>query len=292
MTVPGKRLSKKKGRSRMPYIKFLNLMLLSTLIISCSNGGKMTGKTTPFLSIKDVPASAWEKLSQKKIFFGHQSVGFNIIDGIKDVIKENPRIKLNIEETSNPSDFNSGVFAHSRVGKNQDPGSKIDEFVTLLGNGIGDKIDVATLKFCFVDITSGSNVEDIFNDYDSSISQLKTRFPHVTFIHFTTPLTTIQTGPRAWIKELIGRPAGGTDDNIKKNEYNELLLKKYRGKESVFDLAKIESTFPNGVRASFTEDGKTYYCLAPEYTNDGGHLNEIGRKVVAEQLLVFLANLP
>jgi lysophospholipase L1-like esterase len=36
-------------------------------------------------------------------------------------------------------------------------------------------------------------------------------------------------------------------------------------------------------------DGKTYYHLVPDYTNDGGHLNETGRKLVAEQLLLTIA---
>ena len=42
---------------------------------------------------------------------------------------------------------------------------------------------------------------------------------------------------------------------------------------------------------TFEKDGRTYYALAPLYTNDGGHLNETGRKVVAEKLLYFLASL-
>ena len=70
-----------------------------------------------------------------------------------------------------------------------------------------------------------------------------------------------------------------------------MLLKKYEGKEPILDIAKIESTFPNGTRCSFTRDGKTYYSMVPEYTYDGGHLNELGRKKVAEQLLILLAQL-
>jgi hypothetical protein len=251
----------------------------------------MTEKANPFPSIKDIPASSWEKLSQKKIYFGHQSVGFNIIDGIKDVMKENPQIKLNIIETSDPADFNEAIFAHSRVGKNQDPASKVNEFVTFMGKGIGDKADVAVLKFCYVDFLPSSNVENIFNYYDRSISQLKSRYPGITLIHFTTPLTSIQTGPKAWIKKIIGRPIDGIDDNIKRHEYNKMLLKKYGGKEPIFDLTGIESTFPDGRRSSFIKDGKTYYSLVPGYTNDGGHLNEKGRKIVAEQLLILLANI-
>jgi hypothetical protein len=275
----------------MKNIKFITLMFLLTTIISCNNGGEMSEKTSPFPSIKDVPASAWEKVSQKKIYFGHQSVGYNIIDGIKDVMKENPQIKLNIVETSNPADFNSGIFAHSRVGKNQDPKSKVNEFETFIENGIGEKADIAFLKYCYVDIMAGSNVGDVFNMYDRAMSQLKTRFSNITIIHLTTPLTTIQTGPKAWIKKIIGRAISGIDDNIKRNEYNEMLIKKYEGKEPVFDLAAIESSYSDGTRSSFTKDGNTYYSLIPEYTNDGGHLNEKGRKIVAEQLLILLADL-
>jgi len=92
-----------------------SVLLLTTFIaislISCDNGGEMPEKTVQFPSIKDVPTSKWENLSQKKIYFGHKSVGFNIIDGIKDVMKENPQIKLNIVETANESDFKVGLVA-------------------------------------------------------------------------------------------------------------------------------------------------------------------------------------
>ncbi len=57
--------------------------------------------------------------------------GFNIMDGIKDVMKDNADIKVNIVETSDESDFKVGLLAHSRVGKNVDPKSKITEFVIL-----------------------------------------------------------------------------------------------------------------------------------------------------------------
>ena len=37
-----------------------------------------------FTALKDVPESTWTNLSKKKVFFGHQSVGDNIIDGINN----------------------------------------------------------------------------------------------------------------------------------------------------------------------------------------------------------------
>ena len=103
-------------------------------------------------------------------------------------------------------------------------------------------------------------------------------------------MTTRQTGIKAWIKKLIGKPVGGYDDNIKRNQFNELLKKEYDGKEPVFDLAKMESIRPDGKRETFTKDGKTHYSLVPDYTSDGSHLNETGRKKAAEQLLLLLVN--
>lgn len=44
-------------------------------------------------------------------------------------------------------------------------------------------------------------------------------------------------------------------------------------------------------RYLFTSNGKIFYALVPEYTHDGGHLNSIGRKLAARQLLLFLADL-
>ena len=51
---------------------------------------------------------------------------------------------MNIVETSGPADFKAGIFAHSRVGKNTDPKSKVNEFVKFVENGIGGKADIAT----------------------------------------------------------------------------------------------------------------------------------------------------
>ena len=255
----------------------LIILFLATFLIAC-NGGKMAEEKVHFTSIKDIPNSAWEKLSQKKIFFGHQSVGFNIIDGLKDIMKEYPQIKLNI-------------FAHARVGKNKDPKSKIDAFAHVMEKGIGNKADIAFLKFCYVDVMAGTDVHKVFTEYMNTMSRLKKTYPKTNFIHVTVPLTTRQTGIKARIKKLIGKPVGGYDDNIKRNEFNELLIKEYDGKEPVFDLAKVESTFPDGTQATFSKDGMTYYSMVPDYTYDGGHLNEIGRKKVAEQLLILLANL-
>jgi hypothetical protein len=38
-------------------------------------------------------------------------------------------------------------------------------------------------------------------------------------------------------------------------------------------------------------DGRGIPALAPAWTDDGGHLNVEGRRMIAEQFLVFLAGL-
>ena len=273
------------------------IMILLAFLINC-NGGKMPEKTTHSPSIKDVPDSAWQRLAQKKIYFGHQSVGFNIIDGIKDVMKENPQIMLNIVEITDPSESNVPIFAHSRVGKNRDPRSKIDAFATFMERGIGEKSDMAFFKFCYVDVTARTDIDKVFNEYKNKMAHLDRKFPEMIFIHATVPLTYKPTGIEGWkrkgkdfIKKIIGRPVRGYEDNIKRNQFNEKLRKEYGGKAPIFDLSTIESTFPDGTRSLFTKDGSTYYSLVPDYTHDGGHLNEKGRIIVAEQLLILLANL-
>lgn len=249
-----------------------------------------TGKNT-LPSIRNVTAIEWHHLSQKKIYFGHQSVGFNIIDGIKDIMTCNPQIKLNIIETTNPVNLDSPALAHAPVGKNMNPNSKCDAFAELMNNGFGNKTDIAFLKFCYIDFASGTNVEELFKTYESIMSFLRTKYPQVVFIHVTVPLTTPQRGLKALIKKTIGKPVAGYEENIRREEFNEKMRKHYSGKEPVFDLALIESTTETGNRVTFSYKGDTGYSLAPEYTNDGGHLNERGRKIVAEQLLIFLSKL-
>ncbi|WP_419663454.1 hypothetical protein [Desulfosarcina variabilis] len=249
-----------------------------------------TQKTT-YKNLNDIPDSAWEALSQKKIYFGHQSVGFNIIDGIKDLMKEYPKIKLNIVETSEPKDYNAGILGHSKVGKNTDPASKTADFSRFLDKGIAKQADAAALKFCYVDVTADTNVQKVFDDYVQTMDAVKAKYPDLKLIHFTVPLTTIKTSWKTWLKKTMGKKdIWEYTENVKKNQYNDLLVAKYKGKEPIVDIAAVESTKPDGSRNTYDYDGKTYFSMVPEYTYDGGHLNEVGRKRVAAEFLVTLVN--
>lgn len=261
------------------------------ITLSCS-GGEMQQKKITYSSLKDIPDAAWEKLSQKTIYFGHQSVGLNILDGFKDLMEVNPKLRLNIVETTDVNNFTNGIFAHSRVGQNLDPIVKIDEFVKVLDMGVGKRADAVALKFCYLDIAKNTDIIGVFDYYKKEVNKLKNLNPELEIIHFTMPLTVSKTSWKTWIKKVIGKKEFWEfDDNIKRNQYNEMLVKEYQGKAPILDIAKIESSMQDGSRQSFELNRVTYYSMVPEYTKDGGHLNEIGRKKVAEQFLLLLANL-
>jgi hypothetical protein len=251
----------------------------------------MEEKKKVLTSLKDVPEVIWKKLAQKRVYFGHQSVGNNILSGIQDLMKEDSRIKLNIVETHDLEAFKTPLFAHSIIGKNMIPESKCNAFVDYMEKGLGGKVDIALFKFCFVDVTGATDVNNLFNEYKKTVSRIKEKYPGTTLVHVTVPLMTVQTRIKARIKQIIGRPIGGYDDNAARGEYNDSLRREYEGKEPIFDLARVESTFPDGTRAVFRKEGKTYDTMVPDYTDDGGHLNEKGHKLAAEQFLLLLANL-
>jgi lysophospholipase L1-like esterase len=249
----------------------------------------MKGETSSFPSVAKVSDSAWRRLSSKRIYFGHQSVGYSIIEGTKEVLRSNPQIKLRIVETSDPLTFSAPIFAHSRVGRNTDPVSKCDAFAATLENGIGNIADVVFFKFCYVDIMANSDPKQIFSYYHNTLVQLRRRYPRTRIFSWTAPLTRNEAGYRTIFKTLIGKDfIWEYEDNIKRHQFNE-MLKTALAAEPVFDLASAESTRGNGDRETFKKAGQTYFAMAPEYTSDGGHLNELGQRKVAEQLLIFLA---
>ncbi|MBZ0220446.1 MAG: hypothetical protein K8I01_08465 [Candidatus Methylomirabilis sp.] len=269
----------------------LAAMLSLTAVFAASYGGAAMAEGAKTGNIDSLTERGWSSLSKKRIYFGHQSVGNNIMDGISDVMKERPSVKLMVSETSDPRAFGGPVFAHSKVGKNQDPLSKNAEFARFVEAGIGGRADFAFFKYCYIDINSGTDVKTLFNEYRKTLATLKAKYPKTTFIHVTVPLTVVQTGWKVAVKKVLGRPIGGYADNIRRNEFNELLLKEYSGKEPVFDLAAVESSGPDDKKTGFSANGRHYLSMAPEYASDGRHLGERGRKLVAEELLAFLADL-
>jgi len=265
---------------------FLPLLFLA---IAACQGDKEIDIRSQYSRVEKIPSAKWDALSNKKIYFGHKSVGQNIIDGLQDVMRIKPQVKLNLRETINPQDFNNPIFAHSLIGSNKNPSSKIKAFRDILESGAGEFADIAFFKFCFVDIDHGSDIGAIFKEYEETIVHLKNKFPKLEIITLTVPLLSRPVDILTKVKKFLGRMRWEEEDNIQRNMLNEMLRARF-GK-SIFDLAGTEATARNGKKVTFSKNGKEYDLLNKAYTDDGGHLNALGRQVVAIDLLLYLTSL-
>ena len=253
--------------------------------ISACEGDNMPNKHS--LDNYNVTDESIDKLSNMKIFFGHQSVGGNILDGLVEILNDDQRSKLHIVKSVNPDNLNKPGLMHFYMGENGDPLLKLKEFSEAINSFKSNKPDIALFKFCFLDIDKNTDINQIFNAYKNTINQLKAENPETIFAHITVPLTVKDEFLRAFVKRIIGRP----DNNINRALFNEKIIDEYSGKDPIFDLATIESTKPDGTRASLHSNNIEYFALADEYAADSGHLNTLGQMIAAEQLVNFLNKL-
>jgi lysophospholipase L1-like esterase len=229
-------------------------------------------------------------LEGKKVFFGHQSVGANIIQGVRDLVAKNPRLKLKMLVSAEPQSVSGPAFIDSPIGENGKPQSKNDAFTEIIAKGLGAQGGFVLYKYCYVDIDSFTDIQQMFERYRKTIDPLKRKYPLLKIVHITVPLTAQEPTAKAWIKTLLGRTTE-RDVNVKRNAFNTLLRQAYAATDPIFDLADAESTGADGSRSYFVRGNDKIYVLASEFTSDGSHLNEVGRRAVAERLLLLLAEL-
>jgi hypothetical protein len=231
-----------------------------------------------------------ERVAQRRILFGHQSVGVNLLDGIRQ-LSATAGVPINIVEVATANEVQHATFGHTFVAENGNPLLKLHSFEQAMGvHRTG--LDIALVKLCFIDFDSRTDVKSLFAHYQSTLDALRARNPGTTFVHITAPLTTVASGMKVRIKQLLGTAPPGTAENQRREEYNALLRHAYLGKEPFFDLARIESTAPDGTPATVNLNGKAVPVLLPEYSDDGGHLNATARLRAARELVTVLASIP
>ena len=269
-----------KNKQKIIYVIF---SLLIVLIITLFHPNDVSKKMDPEIYKK------LKIINQKNIYFGHKSVGVNIVAGLSKINSLYGQSVLIIKDLKDVSKIDNNYFIHSNIGQNGDPKGKFKEFMNIVNNLKNNKLDIAMMKLCFVDITKETKIDDVFHSYVDMIDSIQKKYPDLTIIHFTVPL---KSNPSLLnkIKDIIkGRNNYDQQDNMARIKYNELLFSKY-SKNDIFDLAGAESTYPDGKRESILVSEKTCYFLITDYTNDGGHLNELGQQVIAEKFIVKLAN--
>ena len=227
-------------------------------------------------------------MAKGRTYFGHQSVGENLLQGLAE-LAQHEQVALPVTSATGATAFSTPGVVHERLGENEKPFTKIEAFERAIEGGVGGRADVAFFKFCYVDFTATTDVDSIFERYRETIARLKTRHPTTKFGHVTSPLTVTQQGIKARIKALLGRPLWGEGENAARHRYNERLRQTYAGKEPFFDLAQLEAMRPDGSPESFSYEGRSIPRLVGAYSDDGQHLNAIGRSYVAAKLASFVA---
>lgn len=254
------------------------------LLLGACQGGVVSDSIDPHI------VEALETIRAHKVFFGHQSVGRNVLQGIRE-LGTLAGVDLPSGAVEDGVSAAELCLVDAHVGTNTRPYEKIDEFTELMRSGLARDVDIAFMKFCYVDANSGFSAEEIFHAYVTAMESLESEFPETTFVYLTMPLTATRTDVRGLIKRVLGMETRGREDNIERNRFNDLLRERKGGDGRLFDIAAAEYTHPDGSIETFKRNGRTYRAMVPAYSDDGGHLNERGRRVVAEQLIVYLANL-
>lgn len=255
------------------------MVMGATLLIPVPDSGDAAAQTS------DAPR--WRPLSQRAVYFGHQSVGEDITAGV-DELNQDLKLGLRLVLTRDPSAIAQPAFTHFHAGVNLKPATKNAAMLKMLGDRPRPDRAIVILKYCYVDIGSRTDVQSLFNSYRELVRTIQSRYPDVIVVHSTAPVTTVETPMKARVKRLLGRESV-RDDAIARHRYNTLVRAAYAGREPLFDIARVESTRADGSHSTFTSGEEQIEVMADENTRDGGHLNDRSRLMAARELLNTLA---
>lgn len=223
-----------------------------------------------------------------RIFFSHHSVGENVLEGMQRVAADLGAAPLKIASLDGAAASAGPVLLHGSGGQNGDPASKIVFFEATVRGKADLRPDVAFMKFCFVDIDPGTDVDGLLARYQRAVTALKHEHPGIRFAHVTVPLIPRPTGLKSSVRRLLGLQEWTDASNAKRDEYNRKLVRAFPA-DPIFDLAGVESTGPDGAPVSFEMNGKRFPSMAPGYTSDDGHLNAAGQRKAGAAAIHFLA---
>lgn len=211
-----------------------------------------------------------------RIFFQHASVGDNVYHGIMDLsATDAAKYALPTEQfqANHQSELKTWLGTNSGWADyyegNPATATKITDFTAnVQANGIGALVDVAMMKFCYIDENAS------FEDYRDAMVALQSAYPSVTFVWWTMPLQ-----------------GEGNDTNVPRNAFNAKVRNYVEDHDLyLYDIADIECHDPLGNIVS-DERGTALYS---GYTTDDGHLNDangVGRDRAARAMWALLATI-
>ena len=256
--------------------------VLATNASGASAPSDVAAASTPSGGAQADVGSALATLAGRSVFFGHASVGGQLMTGLDRLLAANAGAAPRRLGTTSAAQVHAGIFAeHYFVADNGFPVEKMDEFrdALLAGAGagrLGDVVDVAVMKLCYADFfdavgffASGGTAAGLFARYQAHVQALEAAFPRLSLVHVTAPLYV------------------DTATNARREAYNDLIRSTYPASR-VFDLALIESTDPSGHAVTGAGGVRALY---PGYSLDGGHLTPEAVDLVTRRLVLFLAGL-
>jgi hypothetical protein len=240
--------------------------------------GAACGGTEPIPAEKRIMLDAQcqadlETLRGVPIYFGHHSVGDNILQGLRALTRE-AGVELSIHE--------------QRVGENAKPLQKFEDFARHAEDPRAPREQLLLMKLCFVDFTPDSQPAALVEAYAQVVERVRKARPDARLVHVTPPLCARPADLKSKLKRTLGTQVWEDDCNARRAEFRELLLARFPG-QTVLDLGGLESTRPDGTRELHSVGGKPVPMLWPGYTDDGGHLNETGRLLAAKAFVRALA---
>ncbi len=277
-------------------VKSWNAWVLLSVLITLLAGGAVwfwQGKRPAMdaaVTARDPDAAELKAFAGTRMFFGHMSVGSNVISGVAASFATAGLPAPVIVETRDGVPAGHGSLSHAHMGVNGDPFGKFTDFANVLDGPLGAQVEVALLKLCYADVVAGSDVEAIFAAYSATMAELETRHPSVRFVYSTVPLST-DRGWKSTVKSWIGQnDQMGPADNVARQRYNELIRERYGSSGRLFDIAAVEATVADAPMQR-NAHGQIYYVLNAALAADPGHLNELGSQLAAGELIRIVARI-
>ncbi len=265
------------------------LIVLAATAGAVSSACSPSGGASPKMEWSMPPEGKQSILAatKQRVLFAHQSVGANIIEGLRHLLDESGATWPIMDLESAKSQSGPGII-DARPGTNGSPKTKIDGFEVALDSLQGSPPQLALMKFCYVDFTRDTDIQDLFDYYKHAIARIKARHPGTVIAHATAPLRIRERGLKTRIKRFLGMRPESDLMNAKREQFNRLLRAEFAS-DPIFDIARAESIDTNGIREVYPIDGQPTPALVADYSSDGGHLNTLGMRVLASSYVHFVA---
>lgn len=257
--------------------RLATIACVALALAACSGSHENTTMKTTHTT--QLTRAEWDAAAARSVFFGHQSVGDNMLDGLRQISESESWPALRILEQNGGAALRGPVLLHAKIGQNGDPRSKVKAFREAIDAGLGNQVDIALMKFCFWDIRHETDIDAVFNEYRSTMDDLARRYPKVTFVHTTVPLVAADVDWKAQVRRLIGLTTPTDIDNRTREKLNQRIRSQYAG-HVLLDIAMAERE-PSG-----PSDAPQ---LAASLSSDGAHLNNAGRLRVGAEFVKALS---